>query len=110
LKTQISAPDGGQVVKINEKLLPFAVLWGVEDEWAKVLGTYYEQTQTQPNWYGGATGFNAAYFAASVGSFASTTAASYSGSTASTSSSSSGGSGGGGFSGGGGGGGGVGGV
>jgi uncharacterized protein (TIGR04222 family) len=110
LKTQISAPDGGQVVKIYEKLLPFAVLWGVEDEWAKVLGTYYEQTQTQPHWYGGSTSFNAAYFAASVGSFASTTAASYSGSTASTSSSSSGGSGGGGFSGGGGGGGGVGGV
>ena len=110
LKTQASTPDGGQIVKIYEKLLPFAVLWGVEDEWAKVLGTYYEQTQTQPHWYGGATGFNAAYFAASVGSFAATTAASYSGSTASTSSSSSGGSGGGGFSGGGGGGGGVGGV
>ncbi|KJC64936.1 DUF2207 domain-containing protein [Agreia bicolorata] len=110
LKTQASTPDGGQIVKIYEKLLPFAVLWGVEDEWAKVLGTYYEQTQTQPHWYGGSTGFNAAYFAASVGSFAATSAAGYSGSSSSTSSSSSGGSGGGGFSGGGGGGGGVGGV
>ncbi|SMG27990.1 DUF2207 domain-containing protein [Agreia pratensis] len=110
LKTQDATPDGGQIVEIYEKLLPFAVLWGVEDEWAKVLGTYYERTQTQPHWYGASTGFNAAYFAASVGSFAATSAAGYSGSAASTSSSSSGGSGGGGFSGGGGGGGGVGGV
>lgn len=110
LKTQVTSPEGGEIVKIYEKLLPFAVLWGVEDEWAKVLGTYYENLQTQPQWYGGATAFNAGYFAASVGSFAAASAASYSGSAASTSSSSSGGSGGGGFSGGGGGGGGVGGV
>ena len=110
LKTQVASPEGGEIVKIYEKLLPFAVLWGVEDEWAKVLGTYYENLQTQPQWYGGATAFNAGYFAASVGSFAAASAASYSGSAASTSSSSSGGSGGGGFSGGGGGGGGVGGV
>lgn len=110
LKTQVSSPDGGQIVKIYEKLLPFAVLWGVEDEWAKVLGTYYENLQTQPQWYGGTTAFNAGYFAASVGSFAAASAAGYSGSVASTSSSSSGGSSGGGFSGGGGGGGGVGGV
>jgi len=110
LKTQVTSPDGGQIVKIYERLLPYAVLWGVEDEWAKVLGTYYENQQTQPGWYGGTAGFNAGYFAASVGSFAAASAASYSGSAASTSSSSSGGSGGGGFSGGGGGGGGVGGV
>jgi uncharacterized membrane protein YgcG len=110
LKTQIASPDGGQIVKIYEKLLPFAVLWGVEDDWARVLGTYYENQQTQPHWYGGTSGFNAGYFAASVGSFAAASAASYSGSSSSTSSSSSGGSSGGGSSGGGGGGGGVGGV
>jgi uncharacterized membrane protein YgcG len=110
LKTQIAAPDGGQIVKIYEKLLPFAVLWGVEDDWARVLGTYYENQQTQPHWYGGTSGFSAGYFAASVGSFAAASAASYSGSSSSTSSSSSGGSSGGGSSGGGGGGGGVGGV
>jgi uncharacterized membrane protein YgcG len=110
LKTQVRSPDGGQVVKIYEKLLPFAVLWGVEDEWAKVLGTYYENLQTQPQWYAGTSNFTPAYFAAGIGSFAATSAAGYSGSVASTSSSSSGGSGGGGFSGGGGGGGGVGGV
>jgi uncharacterized protein (TIGR04222 family) len=110
LKTQVASPSGGEIVKIYEKLLPFAVLWGVEDEWAKVLGTYYESTQTQPGWYGGASGFSAGYFAAGIGSFAASSAAAYSGSAASTSSSSSGGSGGGGSSGGGGGGGGVGGV
>jgi uncharacterized membrane protein YgcG len=109
-KSPSDSLSSGQIVEIYEKLLPLAVLWGVEDEWAKVLGTSYENVGTQPAWYGGASGFNAGYFAASVGSFAAVSASSYSGSASSTSSSSSGGSGGGGFSGGGGGGGGVGGV
>jgi uncharacterized membrane protein YgcG len=101
------SPDWGQVVKIYEKLLPYAVLFGLEDEWAKVLGTYYESLGSQPDWYYGSTAFNAGFFAASVASFSSSASTSYSGS---SSSSSSGGSGGGGFSGGGGGGGGGGGV
>ena len=98
--------DATRVVAIYERLLPFAVLFGQEKEWAVELSNYYA-TET-PNWYSGSSpGFNAGLFAASIGSFASNTASSYSGS---SSSSSSGGSGGGGSSGGGGGGGGGGGV
>ncbi|CAN5147409.1 hypothetical protein BH09ACT6_BH09ACT6_24110 [soil metagenome] len=108
LKTQVNAPDWGQVVKIYEKLLPYAVLLGLEKEWSQVLGTYYEQLGSQPEWYAGNTGvFNAVLFASAIDSWSSVVDASLA---ASTSSSSSGGSGGGGFSGGGGGGGGGGGV
>ncbi len=96
-----------QVLKLYERLLPFAVLFGQEKEWSGVLGDYYMQSGTQPDWYYGSTAFNAGFFAAGISSFASTTSASWSG-TASSSSSSGGG--GGGSVGGGGGGGGGGGV
>ncbi|GLK16224.1 DUF2207 family protein [Herbiconiux flava] len=107
LRTGVDAPDWGQVVKLYEKLLPYAVLLNLETEWAKVLGTYYESLGSQPDWYGGSSTFNAALFASSLSSLSSTSASAYSGS---SSSSSSGFSGGGGSSGGGGGGGGGGGV
>ena len=104
-RTQL--PDGSEIVKIYEKLLPYATLFGLEKEWAGELGKYYDQNP--PGWYdGGNVGaFNAGYFAGSIASFGSTVSSSYSGS---ASSSSSGGSGGGGGSGGAGGGGGGGGF
>ncbi|MEO5921770.1 MAG: DUF2207 domain-containing protein [Pseudolysinimonas sp.] len=98
--------DNAQIVKVYEKLLPYAVLFGLEKEWAAELGKYYDQNP--PDWYdgGNVNAFNAGAFAAGVGSISSSVASSFSGS---SSSSSSGGSGGGGSSGGGGGGGGGGG-
>lgn len=101
----ISTSDPRQIVDVYEKLLPYAVLFNHEREWAQELGKYY--TEESPDWYSGSTAFNAALFASSISSISSTAATSYSGS---SSSSSSGGSGGGGSSGGGGGGGGGGGV
>ncbi|HTL42397.1 MAG TPA: hypothetical protein VL294_13075, partial [Pseudolysinimonas sp.] len=100
------ATDAGSIIKVYEKLLPYAVLFGLEKEWAGTLGKYYDQNP--PDWYAGSnvSAFNAGAFAAGVGSIASSVASSYSGS---SSSSSSGGSSGGGSSGGGGGGGGGGG-
>ena len=98
----VSTADPRQVLVIYEKLLPYAVLFGLEKEWAEVLGTYY--LDTPPEWYSGSGTFNAAIFASSIGSMSSAVSSAYSGS------SSSGGSGGGGSSGGGGGGGGGGGV
>ncbi|TFB48411.1 DUF2207 domain-containing protein [Cryobacterium tagatosivorans] len=101
-----SGPGGTlQVLKLYERLLPFAVLFGQEKQWSRVLGEYYEASGSQPGWYSGPGGFNAGLFAAGIGSFASTTSASWSGSSSSSS-----GSGGGGSVGGGGGGGGGGGV
>lgn len=101
----VGTVDRGRVVNIYEKLLPYAVLFGLETEWAEELGKYY--VDESPEWYSGSGTFNAAIFASSISSLSSTAASSYSGS---DSSSSSGGSGGGGSSGGGGGGGGGGGV
>ncbi|TDX77465.1 putative membrane protein DUF2207 [Rathayibacter sp. PhB151] len=95
-----------EVVEVTERLLPWAVLLGLEKEWSAALATAYEQTGESPVWYSGTTGFHAAAFAGSISSFSSS-ASSFVGS---SSSSSSGGAGGGGSSGGGGGGGGGGGV
>lgn len=103
------AGGGGEVVKIYERLLPYALIFGLEREWAQTLAQYYDTTP--PDWYGGSdlTGFQVGAFAASLSSFSSSvsTSTSYS---SSGSSSSSGGSSGGGSSGGGGGGGGGGGI
>jgi uncharacterized membrane protein YgcG len=103
---RVDTTDGTQIVKVYERLLPYAVLFGLETEWAAELAKYYGDAA--PDWYDGRVGaFSAVAFASSIGSFASSTASSLSGS---ASSSSSGGSGGGGSSGGGGGGGGGGGF
>ncbi len=95
--------DSSQVVKLYEKVLPYATLFGQEKQWNRQIGTYYESAGASPSWYVGQTAFNAAVFSSAMNSFA--TSANYS----SASSSSSGGSSGGGSSGGGGGGGGGGG-
>lgn len=93
-----------QLVKLYEKSLPYAVLFGQEKEWTKRIGEIHEASHSQPSWYAGnSAAFNAAVFSSAMSGF--TTSASYS----SASSSSSGGSSGGGSSGGGGGGGGGGG-
>ena len=104
LPTDAAAGGTPQVLRLYERLLPFAVLFGQEKQWSGVLGEYYEASGSQPGWYSGPGAFNAGYFAAGISSFASTTSASWSGSSSSS------GSGGGGSVGGGGGGGGGGGV
>ncbi|SFN75804.1 DUF2207 domain-containing protein [Mycetocola miduiensis] len=97
-----------EMVAFYEKLLPFAVLWGIDKQWAEELGRYYEQAGTGPDWYSSRSGFSPYAFSAGVGTFATSSGSSTPWS-ASATASSSGGSGGGGFSGGGGGGGGGGG-
>ncbi|WP_246081284.1 DUF2207 family protein [Homoserinimonas aerilata] len=102
LREPIATDDEAQLVKLNERLLPYAMLFGHEKRWAQELGVHYENLGTQPGWYAGHSGFNAVLFASSIGSVATSTASSYS--------ASSGGSSGGAMAGGGGGGGGGGGV
>ena len=110
-RPEVSVPDPAvpslATVKLYERVLPLAVLFGQEKDWSGVLSQYYTASGTQPEWYSGAGVFQAAYFAGAISSFATATTASWSGSAASSSTS---GAGGGGFSGGGGGGGGGGGV
>lgn len=100
-----TADSPEKIVKLYEKVLPYAVLFGQEKEWSKQLGSYYESTGSNPDWYTGTnmTAFNAGMLAGAISNF--NTSTSYTAS----SGSSSGGSSGGGFSGGGGGGGGGGG-
>ena len=102
-----AGPDAEQVLRVTERLLPYAVLFGHEREWSDELASLYAARGEQPGWYSGRDGFNAVAFSAGVSSFTSASSSSWSGS---ASSSSSGGSGGGGSSGGGGGGGGGGGA
>ena len=101
------------IVKLNEKLLPYAALFGLEKSWMKELEKYYELHQENtPDWY--TAGFNYAvvssitHTATSRPIDTSSSSGGWSGGGFSSSSGSSGG-GGGGFSGGGGGGGGGGG-
>lgn len=102
-KVKVDAADEKQLVKLYERVLPYAVLFGQEKEWSAQLGKSYEQVGEQPDWYSGQGAFNAAAFAAGMNSLSSVA------SSASDYSSTSGGSTGGGFVGGGGGGGGGGG-
>lgn len=96
--------DKVQLIRLYERVLPYAILFGHERKWANQLGDLYATTQQTPDWYAGTTAFSAATFVSAISS------TSYSaGGGSSTSSSSSGGSSGGGSSGGGGGGGGGGG-
>lgn len=94
--------DGSvDTVVLYEKLLPYAILFGLEKEWARTLETvYHERGVSNPLWYPalGITGLSHLDRSISSISQSFTTSVSYT-------SSSSGGTGGGGFSGGGGGGG-----
>lgn len=100
-----------ELVKLYEKLLPWAVVWGIEDQWMRELQLHVAATDTTPDWFVGRNGFEVALFTSAVRGMTTTMTAPASTSTWSGSSggSFSGGSFGGGFSGGGGGGGGGGG-
>jgi uncharacterized membrane protein YgcG len=97
-KTQIDSNDKEQVIKLYEKLLPYAVLYGLEKDWFKVIGDYYESQGNNPYWYAGAGAFSSRSFSSAVNSISTTTI-----STSSSGFSGGGGSGGGGGGGGGGG-------
>ncbi len=103
---KVGAVDPGnpkQMVKLYERMLPYAILFGEEKEWNNQLGKYYESMGGQPEWYSSNAVFSAAAFSSAMSGFSTTS------SYTAASSSSSGGSSGGGSSGGGGGGGGGGG-
>lgn len=98
-RVPVDVSDPRAKLKLYEKLLPYAVVFGQEKKWADELAVLYGEGNS-PGWYAGSTGFNAAAFSAGISTLSSSASAS----------SSSGGSSGGGSAGGGGGGGGGGGV
>lgn len=100
----VKSTEPKKTVELFEKLLPYAMVLGVEGQWAKQFESIYK---TPPDWYqGNWRGFNAVNFTSSLNSSVSAMGTSFS---PPRSSSGSGFSGGGGSSGGGGGGGGGGG-
>jgi uncharacterized membrane protein YgcG len=99
-RIRIDSTDVRQILWLYELLLPYAVVFGQEKQWAKELAVLYGAGNS-PTWYVGTSGFNASSFSSGISTLSSST---------SSSSSTSGGSGGGGSAGGGGGGGGGGGV
>jgi uncharacterized membrane protein YgcG len=100
----VDTDNAKQLVKLYERVLPYAVLFGQSKEWVRQLGAYYDESSVQPEWYSGNGVFNAVVFSSAMTSFNSQMTT-----YGSSESSSSGGSSGGGFAGGGGGGGGGGG-
>jgi uncharacterized membrane protein YgcG len=115
---RIDLGDKREMVKLYERLLPFAVLWGVENEWTKELAIHYQDGEASPDWFVSNSAFNSALFASSFAGLSAAVARSATPPSSTTGGSSwassgggssFGGSGGGGFSGGGGGGGGGGG-
>ncbi|GAA1960962.1 DUF2207 domain-containing protein [Microbacterium deminutum] len=99
-RVHVDTTDVRQVLWLYEQLLPYAVVFGQEKQWAKELADLYGPDNS-PTWYVGSGGFNASSFSSGIATMSASTSAS---------SSTSGGSGGGGSAGGGGGGGGGGGV
>lgn len=98
------------VVKIYEKLLPYAAIFRMEKSWLEELSHYYEFADvTAPVWYMGIGAFSAREFSSAMMAANSSLSSTITHSTISNSSSGFSGGGGGGFAGGGGGGGGGGG-
>lgn len=108
---RVDVGDNYQLVKLYEKLLPFAVLWGIEREWSKELSERYAQLDQRPDWFVSEDGFSSAVFVTTMSRFSvqANTVTLPPSASGSSSGSFSGGSMGGGFAGGGGGGGGGGG-
>lgn len=106
-KALVDINDTKYLIHLYERLLPYAILFGEEKEWATLLGNYYSVEGANPVWFSGNDVSNLTIF--SVVSGFSASARSRGAFFGSITSSGLGGSGGGGFSGGGGGGGGGGG-
>lgn len=102
LTEKIDVSDNKQLIKLYERLLPYAMLFGIEREWAKEFADMYRDNQ--PDWYSGSAAFNAIYFAGALHTFSTVSAATFAPPSSSSSSGFSGGGAGGGGGGGGGGG------
>jgi uncharacterized membrane protein YgcG len=109
---RIDVGDGKVLVKLYEKMLPWAVIWGVEDQWSKVLELELQRSNLEPDFWVGRSAFSSLVFTSMLSGMTTSTLpvpTSTTSGSGSGFSSFSGGSFGGGFSGGGGGGGGGGG-
>ncbi|RWZ52738.1 DUF2207 domain-containing protein [Labedella phragmitis] len=63
---RIDTGDPLQIVHVYEKLLPYAVIWGVEKQWAEVLETRVQETGAPLGWYDGSS-FSSVHFLTTFG-------------------------------------------
>lgn len=54
---RIDVGDTRQVIKLYEKLLPFAVIWGVEDQWMHELAVHAQAQPAEQLWFVSDQGF-----------------------------------------------------
>jgi len=94
---KIDVTDTTQLIKLYERLLPYAMLFGIEKDWAKEFAGLYKAA---PEWYAGNSAFSAAYFVGSISGFSAQSTASFNPPHSSSGGSFSGGGGGGGGGGG----------
>ncbi|NLB47581.1 MAG: DUF2207 domain-containing protein [Microbacteriaceae bacterium] len=99
----VADPEGEEMrlVHLHERLLPYAMLFGLEKRWAAVLARLYETNDVPPSWYIAPLAFNAGNFSSSFGAFSSSLGGAYGASSSGGSSGASAGGGGGGGGGGG---------
>lgn len=64
-RVRVNPDDPYQMLHLYERLLPYAVVFGQEKEWAKKLAVMYEQ-HGEPTWYFGGASFSATSFSASI--------------------------------------------
>jgi uncharacterized membrane protein YgcG len=48
-----AGPNPIEVIHVYERLLPYAVLFGMSDEWAELIETKYQEAQAQPSYVSG---------------------------------------------------------
>ena len=102
--------EKGAVLRLYERVLPYAILFNQEKQWSAQLESMYRELNTRPEWDSTVgSGYEAVALSSMINGFSSSVASASAPSSSTGYSSSSGGSSGGGFSGGGGGGGGGGG-
>jgi len=55
---RVDTKDRGAVVRLNEKLLPYAMLWDVERSWSEALEVQYAATGVGASWLGAGVSTN----------------------------------------------------
>jgi hypothetical protein len=63
---RIDVGNETEVVELNEKLLPFAVLWGVEQQWSDELAVHYADASIKPSWFLSPHAFDSSLFSAAL--------------------------------------------
>lgn len=65
-RRRVDTTDAVLMLHLYERLLPWAIVWGVERDWADVLDTRLRESGGDLDWYRGPGGFSTVSFASSL--------------------------------------------